>query len=159
MNEIQRIVDQLEREHAGEPWHGSPLTQILSGVDHARAAARPLPGAHSIWELVLHLTAWKNETRHRLTGGRAGEPREGDWPAVGDATAERWREAREKLDLSHQLLVSAVKEFKEENLPVPTNDPRSDDIAPTYYELLMGILQHDVYHAGQIAVLKRAARS
>jgi uncharacterized damage-inducible protein DinB len=155
VNEIQRIVDQLEREHTGEPWHGSPLTRILSGVDHARAAATPLRGAHSIWELVLHLTAWKNETRHRLTGGRAGEPREGDWPAVGEPTAERWREAREKLDLSHQLLVSAVKEFKEENLPVPTNDPRSDDIAPTYYELLMGILQHDVYHAGQIAVLKR----
>ena len=155
MNEIQRIVDQLEREHAGEPWHGAPLSEILAGVDHAQAAATPLPGAHSIWELVLHLTAWKNETRHRLTGGRAGAPREGDWPAVGETTADRWREAREKLDLSHQLLVSAVKEFKEENLPVPTNDPRSDDIAPTYYELLMGILQHDVYHAGQIAVLKK----
>jgi uncharacterized damage-inducible protein DinB len=155
VNEILRIVDQLEREHAGEPWHGAPLSEVLSGIDHVQAAARPLPGAHSIWELVLHLTAWKNETRHRLTGGRAGEPREGDWPAIGETTADRWREAREKLDLSHQLVVSGVKEFKEENLPVPTNDPRSDDIAPTYYELLMGILQHDVYHAGQIAVLKK----
>ena len=157
MNDIQRIVDQLEREHAGEPWHGSPLTSILAGIDHAGAAAKPLPDAHSIWELVLHLTAWKNEVRHRLDGGRAGEPREGDWPAVGEATAGRWRDACEKLDLAHQLLVSAVKEFKEENLAVPINDPRSDTIAATYYELLMGILQHDVYHAGQIALLKRLA--
>jgi uncharacterized damage-inducible protein DinB len=156
VNEIQRIVDQLAREHAGEPWHGAPLTEILSGVDHLQAAARPIAGAHTIWELVLHVTAWKNETRHRLTGGRAGEPRDGNWPIIGEVTAERWREAREKLDLAHQLLVSAVKEFKEEDLPVPTNDPRSEAIAPTYYELLMGLLQHDVYHAGQIALLKRA---
>jgi uncharacterized damage-inducible protein DinB len=158
VNEIDRIADQLDREHSGEPWHGSTLTAILAGVDHRQAAERPLPGAHCIWELVLHLTAWKNEVRHRLAGGLAGEPREGDWPAVGEPSAERWRDAREKLDLAHRLLLSAVKEFREEHLPVPTNDPRADGIAATNYELLMGILQHDVYHAGQIALLARGLR-
>lgn len=158
MTEIHRIVDQLEREHSGEPWHGPALRDVLGSVDHVKAAAKPLPNTHSIWELVLHLTAWKNEVRHRLAGGRAGEPREGDWPAVGETTLEGWEQAREKLDLSHRLLVSAVKEFPEQNLAVPINDPRADSVASTYYELLLGALQHDLYHSGQIAILARSMK-
>ena len=156
MTEVHRIVDQLEREHHGEPWHGSPLRDILQGIDHVRAAARPLPGAHSIWELVLHLTSWKHEVRQRLAGEPAGEPREGDWPQVGDPSSGAWHTALEKLDVAHRLLVSAVREIPEQNLPVPTNDQRGDGIAATHYELLMGVLQHDTYHAGQIALLKKA---
>jgi uncharacterized damage-inducible protein DinB len=156
MNEISRIVDQLEREHAGDPWHGSPLSVILAGVTHAQAAAKPLAGAHSIWELVLHITGWKNEVRHRLSGAPAGEPEHGDWPAVGDPTIERWIEACGRLELAHRLLVSAVKEFSEPNLFIPSNDTRDRErgVGVTYYELLHGIVQHDVYHAGQIAMLK-----
>ena len=156
MNEINRIVDLLEREHGGDPWHGSPLQQILQGVDHTHAAARPIADGHSIWELVLHIAAWKNETRHRLSGAPAGEPPEGDWPATGESTATAWREAVERLELAHRLLVSAVRDLGEPVLFEPTNDPRHGTIAPTYYELLHGIVQHDVYHAGQIAILKKA---
>ena len=158
MNEIARIVDQLEREHAGDPWHGSPLAQILAGVTWQQAAARPLPGAHSIWELVLHMAGWKNEVRHRLAGAPAGEPETGDWPAMGQPSAEGWTEAREKLELAHRLLVSAVKEFPEPNLFTPSNDSRNRElgVGVSYYELLHGIVQHDVYHAGQIAILKKA---
>ena len=156
MNEIERIIDQLEREHAGEPWHGSPLQQILAGISHTQAAAKPLAHAHSIWELVLHIAAWKNETRHRLTGARAGEPQEGDWPVPADATPGNWREAVERLELAHRLLVSAVRDLPEPKLFEPTNDKRHEGIAATYYELLHGIVQHDVYHAGQIAILKKA---
>ena len=157
MNEIFRIVDQLEREHAGDPWHGSPLSAILDGVTAEEAAARPLPGAHTIWELVLHMTGWKSEVRRRLSGAPAGDPEAGDWPAVGEATPERWAQARENLELAHRLLVSAVKEFPEANLYIPANDTRNRElgIGVTYYELLHGIVQHDVYHAGQIAILKR----
>ena len=157
MNEISRIVDQLEREHAGDPWHGSPLSSILAGVTHAQAKARPIASAHSIWELVLHIAAWKNEARRRLSGAPAGDPLEGDWPAVGDTTAARWEEALEHLEDAHRLLVSAVKAFPEPKLFIPTNDTRHDDTAPaaSYYELLHGITQHDCYHAGQIAILKK----
>ena len=156
MNEIHRIVDLLEREHSGEPWHGSPLGDILDGVTHKQAAARPVPNAHSIWELVLHIAAWKNETRHRLSGAPAGDPQEGDWPAVGETTQAAWAAAREHLELAHRLLISAVRALPEPKLFEPTNDPRVEGIPPTYYELLHGIVQHDVYHAGQIAILKKA---
>jgi uncharacterized damage-inducible protein DinB len=160
LNEISRIVDQLEREHGGDPWHGSPLSGILDGLTHEQAAARVLPDAHSIWELVLHMTGWKNEVRHRLSGAPAREPEHGDWPAVGDPTSERWIEALERLELAHRLLVSAVKDFPEPKLFIPINDARSREkgVAVTYYELLHGSVQHDAYHAGQIAILKRGIR-
>ena len=157
MDEVTRIVDQLEREHSGDPWHGSPLSQILEGVTHAQAAKKPIASAHSIWELVLHMAAWKNEVRHRLSGAPAGEPREGDWPAVGDLSERSWQNAREQLELAHRLLVSAVRDLPETKLFEPTNDTRdrATGTGVTYYELLHGIVQHDVYHSGQIAVLKK----
>ena len=157
MDEIPRIIDQLEREHAGDPWHGSPLSQILEGVTRVQAAARPITGAHTIWELVLHIAAWKNEVRRRLSGAAAAEPLEGDWPPVGETTEEDWRDAREHLELAHRLLVSAVRELPEPKLFEATHDHRDRElgIGVTYYELLHGIVQHDVYHAGQIAILKK----
>ncbi len=156
MNEINRIIDLLEREHAGEPWHGSPLQQILQGINHTKAAAKPVAQAHSIWELVLHIAACNNETRHRLAGAPAGVPHEGDWPAAPEANPTNWREALERLELAHRLLISAVRDLPEPKLFEPTNDKRHEGIAATYYELLHGIVQHDAYHAGQIAILKKA---
>ena len=157
MDEVIRIVDQLEREHGGDPWHGSPLSRILDGVTHAQAAAKPIASAHSIWELVLHIAAWKNEVRSRLSGAPAGEPREGDWPPVGQVSEAAWKDAREHLELAHRLLVSAVRDLPETKLFEPTNDARSREMGTgvTHYELLHGIVQHDVYHAGQIAILKK----
>ncbi len=161
MDEISRIVDQLEREFAGDPWHGSPLSQILAGVTHERAAAKPLASAHSIWELVLHMTGWKNEVRRRLSGAPAGEPEAGDWPAVGEVSEKAWREARDGLESAHKQLVSAVRRLPETQLFEPTNDPRNRELGTgvSYYELLHGIVQHDVYHSGQIALLKRGSGS
>jgi uncharacterized damage-inducible protein DinB len=157
VNEIARIIDQLEREHSGDPWHGSPLSQILDGVTHTAASATPVGGGHSIWELVLHVAVWKNEVRHRLSGAAAAEPREGDWPVAGAMTEVGWIQARERLDRAHRLLVSAIREFPEARLYDATNDHRdgAGGIGVTYYELLHGIVQHDVYHAGQIAILKK----
>ena len=158
MTEIARIVDQLQREHEGDPWHGSPLRAILEGIDATRAAARPIPGAHSIWELVLHMTGWKNETARRLAGAVACMPVEGDWPDVGDPTDERWQAALARLETAHDGLLAAVKALPDARLYEPTNDTRSAPLGTgvSYYVLLHGIVQHDVYHAGQIALLKKA---
>jgi uncharacterized damage-inducible protein DinB len=157
-NEITRLLDELQREHEGDPWHGSPLSKILAGIDAQQAARRPLAHAHSIWELVLHMTAWKNEVAQRAAGGAAGEPKEGDWPAVGDPSAERWRAALDRLEAAHRNLLAAIEAVPEERLFQPTNDPRNRPLGTgvSYYVLLHGIVQHDVYHAGQIALLKKA---
>ncbi|HET7218885.1 MAG TPA: DinB family protein [Vicinamibacterales bacterium] len=158
MSEITRIIDELEREHAGDPWHGSPLKDILDGIDAAQAARRPLAGAHSIWELVLHVTGWKQEVARRTAGGAAAEPPDGDWPEVGEPTDARWKKALAKLETAHRELIAAIRALPEPKLFEATNDPRNRPLGAgvSYYVLLHGIVQHDVYHAGQIALLKKA---
>jgi len=153
---VELIIDQLQREYSGDPWHGSPLRDILSDVDAARAARKPMARAHSIWELVLHITAWKQEVAKRARGGPASEPEAGDWPAVGETTEARWRAALDALETAHRDLLASIQALSEDRILQPTNDPRNRPLGTgvSYYVMLHGIVQHDVYHAGQIAVLK-----
>lgn len=157
MSEISRIIDELEREYDGDPWHGSALVAILDGVSASQAGAKPIANAHSIWELVLHVTAWKNEVRMRLSGAPAGEPKEGDWPEVGESSDERWHAALERLRRAQRDLLADIQTLPEAKLFAPTNDPRDRKTGAgvSYYVLLHGAVQHDVYHAGQIALLKK----
>jgi uncharacterized damage-inducible protein DinB len=157
MSEASRLIDQFERAHDGAPWHGSPVTKILKGITAKQAATRPPNGAHSIWQIVLHMTGWRNEVALRAGGKPAGTPAAGDWPAVGEPTPARWKAAVAALEISHQNLVTAVREMSDDHLLKPTNDPRSRPLGTgvSYYELLHGIVQHDAYHAGQIALLKK----
>ena len=156
-SEPSRIIDQLVHAHTGDPWHGSPVVAVLKGVTAEQAAQRPPNGAHSIWELVLHMTGWRNEVAARITGKTAGEPEGGDYPAIGKPTTERWTAALEALDAAHRRLVDMTRGLSEEQLWRPTKDSRTDPTGTgaTAYELLHGIVQHDAYHAGQIAILKR----
>jgi uncharacterized damage-inducible protein DinB len=156
--EIDRIIDELNREYEGDPWHGWPLTHILDGITAQQASTQPIAGAHSIFELVLHMIGWKNEVRRRLSGAPAGEPEEGDWPAVSDASPAGWNAAIQRLRESHDALLAAVRALPEAKLLTPTNDPRdrTTGAGVSHYVLLHGIVQHDVYHAGQIAILKKS---
>src|SRR5918911_1736209 len=88
MSELADILDELRRIHDGDAWHGAALKESLSGVTAEQAAARPVAGAHSIWELVRHVTAWENVFRLRLEGRPVAEPEEGDIPTVGDVSEE-----------------------------------------------------------------------
>ena len=157
MAEAARLLDQFQRAHDGDPWHGSPLKTILAGVTAEQAARKPGGGAHSIWELVLHVTAWRNEVTRRAAGAPAAEPAEGDYPPVGEPTAQRWKAALAALDASHARLVDAVRGMTDAHLLKPTNDTRDPSLGNgvSYYELFHGIVQHDAYHAGQIAILRK----
>jgi uncharacterized damage-inducible protein DinB len=160
MPEIPRLVDELEREHAGDPWHGSSVTDILKGVTAPQAAAHVVPYVHTIWEVVLHMTAWKHEVRKRLNGAPAGTPEEGDWPEIGEPTPERWHEALQRLDAAHTALVATVRNLPESQLFEPTKDPRDRETGSgvTKYVLAHGLAQHDAYHAGQLAMLVKVVR-
>lgn len=153
---IELIVDQLQREHSGDPWHGSPLRDLLADVDAAQATRRPIAHAHSIWELVLHITSWKQEVAKRARGGPASEPQSGDWPAVGDPSPARWQAALNALEEAHRDLIAAIEALSEDRMLEATNDPRNRPLGTgvSYYVMLHGIVQHDVYHSGQIALLK-----
>jgi uncharacterized damage-inducible protein DinB len=157
MAEAARLVDQISRAHDGDAWHGSPVKAILEGITHEQAARRPPNGAHAIWEIVLHMTGWRNEVARRASGEPAGEPAAGDWPVIGEPTAGRWQAALAALDESHRNLISVVQRLSDERMLQPTNDPRNPALGTgvSYYELLHGIVQHDAYHAGQIAMIRK----
>ncbi|MBI3696187.1 MAG: DinB family protein, partial [Acidobacteria bacterium] len=93
MSEIQRIEDQLKRALQGEAWHGPSILELLAGVTATQAGAKPLPGAHSIWEIVLHITAWVDAARRRVEGEEAKLSAEQDWPPVRETTERAWEAA------------------------------------------------------------------
>ena len=94
MSEKHRIVDLSSRVMEGDPRHAANIAALLADVTAEEAAARPIPGAHSIWQLVLHMTSWADEVRSRVSGAPAGSPAAGDWPRVGPVGRARWDAAR-----------------------------------------------------------------
>ncbi len=151
MTEIERIVDQLQKAIGGRAWHGPPLMPLLSDVDAQQAVARPLKERHTIWELVLHINAWRDKVR-RVLGGEEMEslPEEEDWPPVDDTSEEAWEKTVEELKRVHEVLIEAVSGFSEDRL-----DETVPGASYTFYNMLHGLVQHDLYHAGQIAILKK----
>ena len=92
MREHERIADQLRRSVEGDAWYGPSLREALDGVTAERAAARPIAGGHTIWELALHISAWADVVRRRLEGEKIAEPDEGDFPAVKDTSEQAWQQ-------------------------------------------------------------------
>jgi uncharacterized damage-inducible protein DinB len=153
MSEAARIAGQLRRAFSGEAWHGDSVFETLEGVTAAQAAARPIARAHTIWELVLHIAAWDGAVLLRLGGDAVSLSDAENFPPVRDASEAAWRTALAEVRRVHEELVEAVAVFP---------DSRLDEIVPgkegahyTYYYMLHGVVQHELYHAGQIALLKK----
>jgi uncharacterized damage-inducible protein DinB len=152
MSRGQRVAEALERSVSGPMWHGPALADVLDGVTSEHASARPIAGAHSIWELVLHATAWTEIARERLAGSAKGNPTpEEDWPPVKDTSPDAWRSAIERLKEAHRELAAEVARMDDSTLigRVPGKDH-------SVLVMMHGIVEHDAYHGGQIAILKRA---
>jgi uncharacterized damage-inducible protein DinB len=150
MSEIQTIIDELKNIHDGDAWHGPSLKEILSGVTAEQAATKPLANAHSIWELALHISAWEGVFMRRLAGLQLDEPEEGDFPAVTDTGEEAWRRTLNRFDEAHRRLIEAVATLTDERL---RETVVGKDYSVEY--MLRGLMRHHVYHAGQIALLKK----
>jgi uncharacterized damage-inducible protein DinB len=157
MSERARIVDLLRRVHNGDAWHGPSVMDALEGVTAAQARARPIEGAHSIWETALHMIAWRHEVRERLHGGTPSLPEPGDWPPVPDEDA-KWNEVATLMDVSHRLLVVAVESLSDAELERRVGPSRQPGLGTgvSVAVMLHGIVHHDAYHAGQINLLKKA---
>jgi uncharacterized damage-inducible protein DinB len=158
MSEPTRLADLLDRVMTGDPWHADSVRSLLDTVTSADAVRAPVPGAHTIWQLVLHMTGWTREVQARLDGAAAGEPAAGDWPAVADPTTVAWERDRRTLFEVHAALAVAIRRTPPAQLDEPVIDHR-DRAAGTgmsKYVTLHGLVHHTVYHAGQIAILRRA---
>jgi uncharacterized damage-inducible protein DinB len=153
MSEAARIADQLRRAFDGEAWHGDSVFEILNGVTAAQAATHPIKNAHSVWELVLHIAAWDGAVLRRMGGVAVTLSDAENFPEVKDASNAAWRGALAQVRPVHEDLVKTVAA-----LP----DSRLDEVVPgkegahyTFYYMLHGVVQHELYHAGQIALLKK----
>jgi uncharacterized damage-inducible protein DinB len=155
MTETDRVLDQLNRMYAGNAWHGPSLTEALADVSAAQAAARPLAGGHTIFELTHHVAAWIGEVHDRLSGKAPGSPADGDFPPPDERVDDAaWRRVRERLEIRHRALMQAVGRFDPSRLDQPVDPAKAED-GGTFYQLLHGLVQHNAYHAGQMMLLKR----
>lgn len=158
--EREALIEELRRVHDGEPWHGPSRAAVLEGVTPEQAAWRPVDGAHSIWEIVLHMRNWTREVARRAQGGAPGDPIDGDWPPVTSRSPGAWADALASLDAAHALLLEVVRLMPEVRLEalggIRADEPGSAAI--THAAMFLSLAQHDVYHTGQVAVLKRLAR-
>jgi len=145
------IADQLCRAFEGDAWHGPALLELLQDVDARAASAKPIAGAHSIWELVLHIAVWDWATLQRLAGEVCQPEGEANFPPVKDKSDAAWKKAVAGVKHTHDTLVKTVAALPELRLveQVPGKDYN-------FYHLLHGVVQHELYHAGQIAILKKA---
>lgn len=151
MTQVEILVDELKRAFHGEAWHGPALMEILDGIDAKTAAARPIPSAHSIWELVLHIAVWVRVITRRLHGETVEPTDKEDFPAVSKVSENAWREAVKTLRQNHDELIKTVSALSDSKLsgPVPG---KSHDVR----FMVSGAVQHAAYHGGQIALLKKA---
>ncbi len=150
-SEAARIADQLQRAFYGGAWHGPALLELLEDVDAATAAAKPLSEVHSIWELVLHIAVWDDAGLRRLDGEKWQPTGVANFPPVAKATEAAWRKAVAATKRTHDRLVKTVAALPDSRLRDRVPGKRYD-----FYHMLHGIAQHELYHAGQIAILKKA---
>ena len=148
MKSTQLILTLLDEAYEKQTWHGPNLRQAIRGVTAKQAAWRPGPGLHNIWEETLHAAYWKYAVRRRIESGKRGSfalkgsnffPR----PEPGKSNEAAWRADKELLEREHRALRSAISKV------LPT--PRGAKLRRQLY----GVAFHDVYHAGQIRLLRR----
>src|SRR5260370_11138088 len=139
--ETKRIASQLERSYEGNAWHGPALRELLERVTAEHAAAKPVPGAHSVWELVHHIEAWERQALTTLQGATyESMTGDADWPPVRETSAEAWQAAQQRLQSTTSKLAEAIRLM---------DDAKLDEIVAgkefNYYVLLHGVVQHNLY--------------
>lgn len=154
MSETRHIRGLLRSVYRGPAWHGPSMSENLEGIAAAQAASHPIPGTHSIWEIVHHVTAWEREVV-RCLGGKPHVIMQGeeDWPPVEDTSEEAWEKTVTDLRAAHMALADAIRQFNEDDLEktVPGREF-------PWFIVLNGIIHHGLYHSGQIAILKKAVQ-
>jgi uncharacterized damage-inducible protein DinB len=151
MSDAARIAEQLRNAFEGNAWHGPALLELLVDVDPATAASHPLPETHSIWELVLHVAAWDDAVNRRIVERKALQLKAAqNFPPVKDKSSAAWKKTIAQLKKTHAALVKTAAGLSDKQL--------GERVPGKKYNIrfmLDGVAQHELYHAGQIAILKK----
>jgi len=151
--EVSRIVKLSRHTFDGQPWYGTALCKLLAGVTAEKAASHPMPGGHSIWQQVLHAITWR-KVAIRLLNGEAIPPVTDDenWPKPSGDSSAAWQQTLDELASTQEQFEAAITALTDERL-----SEKAPEKPFSFYVLVHGAIQHDAYHAGQIALLKNAA--
>jgi len=153
MNEAEKIIDQLRRSLDGNAWHGPSILELLSDMNAERANAKPISSAHSIAEIVVHIATWMNVVRERMNGASCEPSSEEDWQRTNDTSEQSWKQTIFDLKEANEKLCERIAQ-----LDSKTMEQRVANKDYSLYTMLHGVVQHNLYHAGQIALLKKAKR-
>jgi len=153
----EEITQNLEKVLSVDAWYGSPVYTIIEQVSFEAAYEKPPGSVHNIAEIVLHMLAWTEDVIDRMNGLSAQTPSSGDWPEARAPDEQKWsrRCGISDLKLVTVNLPGVIQNFPEEKWNGLIIDTRETEPVTTYKELINGFIQHEVYHAGQIALLNR----
>ena len=158
MREVDRVANLLAQTYHGDvvglAWFGPALRPLLGAVSPATATHRPLQGRHTIWELVVHLAANIDFVLARLDGTELELSANADWPPVPPPTVPAWEDALAALDARYEALLERVGGLGDAQIAQPVVGRRYD-----VYAMLHGIIHHNVYHTGQVALLRDVSDS
>jgi uncharacterized damage-inducible protein DinB len=155
------LTNRLKDTWSGTPWYGDPSDTILRGISAAEASQRIAPGTHTIWEIVLHMTAWTEAVAARARGAGAKAPERGDWPPAPAPSDAAWNATLAELAKAREELLQVIAETHEEDIQVHVRNhsPPFADTGISRAGTIAGLVEHDAYHLGQVALLKRAIRA
>ena len=153
----EQLESVLRKAAEGDAWFGSNTTDLLAGVTARQAATRPSQSIHSIWEIVLHMTAWASEVERRLGGTSPQVPAEGDWPKIADTSEGAWMATVEAYRATNRRLGTRIREFGEARWGEVVGEERVPELGTgvSWTEMVLGVLQHNVYHTGQIGLVRK----
>jgi len=156
LNEIQLIVEVLRQTFDGRAWHGPSFMDVLDGVDKTQASERQIEVRHTIWEIVNHCSYWMEAVAGALHGDRMPDiVSTEDWPQMGE-TNEDWAKAKKRLKKAYEELVNSIKGFNKSHFTQEIRGSFNGQFYTiTYRKMLHGISDHNTYHAGQIAILRK----
>ena len=155
MTTSEKLIHELTKVLSERPWYGSSVYDILEPITFEAAYEKPPGSVHNIAEIVMHMVAWTEEVMDRMNGMTASIPTSGDWPETGAPNEQKWQNYVEDLKLVNVNLIGIIQNFPEEQWSEPINDERGDRPVVTYEDLILGLIQHHIYHSGQIALLNR----
>ena len=150
MDEVKFLRDQIETTFKGDSWNGPNLMKTLEGIDYAQAMQRPLGERHSIWELTDHISFWMEEVwKSSRDHAKLNPDKKSDWPEMG-ATEEEWMQSVNRLEAAVNMTLDVLAGWDDEDLykQVP-------GATFTFKQMLHGMVHHNLYHAGQINLLKK----
>ena len=157
MTNSERLYNQLSTALYGHAWYGEPVYNIIDGLS-VESAYEKLPGAsHSIAAILMHMLSWTEEVINRMQGNMAAIPAAGNWPDVGEPGEQGLQQMISNFKLVNVELLQLIGDFPEDKWCEPVNDQRQiySEYEASYEALVVGLIEHHVYHAGQIALINK----